>query len=429
MKKQRILIASICSAAAIIIAAIAIFALTMLDTPAPLPSSTPSNHISAVSPTPTAPIPTPTPEVTPEPTPDITPEPTPEATPEPTPEPTPQPTPEPTADPAPEVTPEPSHEPTTEPEPKPEQFKITFIGGVSPRGEPKDYELFTAIADLIQNDDLSIMNLESVISDVAAPVISEAHMAYTAWASTFRDTGIDFINMANPHVMGCGPEGYADTVTILKDNGIPYVGNREMSLYISQNDLLIGIYASDGGAGSNIKKSISALEQAGADLIIACLNWNNGTSDLYLSNEYHSAHYAIDCGADIVLGHNGTSVHYFETYNDALIIYGLGEYAGGYDISDSAAVLQLTLEYGEAGLYIAETACIPIKPGSHTEPPSALPIGSPEYNKVIHTLHSAPRDPDNENSTEDTSGEETETESPPDNASPNDLYIEVENGN
>jgi len=254
--------------------------------------------------------------------------------------------------------------------------------------------MFDAVSSLIQDDDLSIMNLESVLSDVAAPVVSEAHMAYTAWAEKFKEAGIDLVNIANTHVYGCGEEGYTDTLNSLQDAAVPYVENRDMTLFVSKNGLLIGVYASDGGAGSNMRRSISTMKQAGADLIIACLSWNNGTTDLYLSNEYLSAHYAVDCGADIVLGHNGVGVHYFETYNNSLIIYGLGEYAGGYDISESAAALQLTLERGAEGLYISETACIPIKPGNNVKPPEALPIGSPEYNKVIFTLHSSPRQPD-----------------------------------
>ena len=56
--------------------------------------------------------------------------------------------------------------------------------------------------------------------------------------------------------------------------------------------------------------------------------------------------------------------------------------------------MQLTLERGADGLYISETACIPIKPGDRSTPPVALPIGSDEYNKVIFTLHSSPRQPD-----------------------------------
>lgn len=254
--------------------------------------------------------------------------------------------------------------------------------------------MFDAVSSLIQDDDLSIMNLESVLSNVAAPVVSNAHMAYTSWASKFKEAGIDVVNLANTHVYGCGEVGYTDTISSLEESAIPYVENRDMTLFISRNGLLIGIYASDGGAGSNIKRSISTMKQAGADLVIACLSWNDGTTDLYMGNEYLSAHYAVDCGADIVLGHNGVGVHYFETYNDALIIYGLGEYAGGYDISESAAVLQLTLERGTDGLYISETACIPIKPGNSSTPPEPLPVGSDEYNKVIFTLHSSPRQPD-----------------------------------
>ncbi len=291
--------------------------------------------------------------------------------------------------------------------------------------------MFDAVSTLIQDDDLSIMNLESVLSDVAAPVVSEAHMAYTAWAEIIRNSGIDIVNIANTHVYGCGEEGYADTIGSLETVGIPYVGNRDITLFISKNSLLIGIYASDGGAGSNIKKSITTLKQAGADIVIACLSWNDSTTDFYMSNEYHSAHYAVECGADIVLGHNGVGVHYFETYNDSLIIYGLGEYAGGYDISESAAALQLTLERGADGLYISETACIPIKPGNSTTPPQALPAGSDEYNKVIFTLHSAPDIPDDEEPADAPAGEAAEESADEtaaaDEVIPNDTE-EVENG-
>ena len=276
--------------------------------------------------------------------------------------------------------------------------------------------MFAPVEDLLLSDDISIMNLESVLTDTAAPVVSEAHMAYTSWAAKFIESGIDIVNLANDHVYGCGVEGYDTTLDALNAASLPYVENRDIALLVGANDLLLGFYASNGGAGSNMRQCITTLQNAGADIIIVCLNWNDGTTDLYMSNEYHSARYAIDCGADIVLGHNGVGLHYFETYEDSIIIYGLGEYAGGYDVGDQAAVLQITFVEAEHGLKISETVCIPIAPGTDDTPPRALLPGTEEYDRIILTLNDAPNYPEStngasetENKSEDISAAETDS--------------------
>ncbi len=459
MKKQRILIAIISSAAAVLIAAIAIFAITHLDQPS-TPTPTPALTATPLLPTHTPqqptepPILTPSPTQIPEPTPTAPPEPTPTPIPTPTPtpipseppEPTPPPSPSPTITPkpTPEITPEPTVEPSPAPTPEPtpeiEEHRISFIGGVSPQGNPDDYDLFSPISELIKNDDITILNLESVLTDMAPPMVPNAHIAPTAWAQSFRDSGIDIINTAHTNTYDCGINGYSDTLSALDNASIPYIEERSVSLLISSCEQLVGFYASTGGAGNNLKQSITRLKDAGAELIIVCFSWQGNTTNFYMSNEYHSARYAIDCGADIVFGQNGPGVHYFERYNDSLIIYGLGEYAGADKDGAAAAVLQLTLLRGDNGLYIAETACIPIYAGTADTPPQAIPAGSEDYTNIIYTIYNAPHQPESSSASENSdtepplSAEDSEAEEvkaeyyiPESTEAPNEIS-EVENG-
>ncbi len=296
-----------------------------------------------------------------------------------------------------------SSAPSASPEPpaEPRSYTLSFAGSCCFNSAYADTAPLSSVSSLFAADDFSIINLQCVLTDSAQPVISPASFAPSTCGEYLVSSGVDFVSLANNRVMDCGAEGYADTVNALTDAGLAFIEDWSSVIYSCPGGLRIGLYASNGYVGSNIKKSIGSLRSGGADIVIACFNWNTSDPDDFAETEYDGAHYAADCGADIVFGQSADKLQYLERYNDSMIIYGLGTFINTAGFSGDCAVLQITLSTDDGNSFeISETACLPYASGSSSSAPEPLEPGSDRYYSVLSQLtrqlddNSEPSEPD-----------------------------------
>jgi poly-gamma-glutamate synthesis protein (capsule biosynthesis protein) len=198
----------------------------------------------------------------------------------------------------------------------------------------KDYAyFFKNTAEIFRNDDITAANLETTFTD--ATVKAQKTYNFKAPADQtqiLKEGGIDAVNISNNHIYDYLDEGYEDTKAALSDAGIGFFG--EGSRYIKEVDGVkfgfLGYSAFYSGESfmNKLKADIASLKAEGCIVIV---NFHWGIEKAYTPNETQKnvAHYAIDNGADMVIGHHPHVVQSIETYKNKIICYSLGNFCFG----------------------------------------------------------------------------------------------------
>jgi len=198
----------------------------------------------------------------------------------------------------------------------------------------KDYSyFFKNTTEIFKNDDLTTANLETTFTD--ATVKAEKTYNFKTPADQTKILtygGIDAVNISNNHIYDYLDQGYEDTKTALTDAGIGFFG--EGSRYIKEIDgvkfgfLGYRAFESSDSFLNKLKTDIASLKAEGCIVII---NFHWGVERSYSPNETQKkiARYAIDNGADMIIGHHPHVVQSIETYNNKIICYSLGNFCFG----------------------------------------------------------------------------------------------------
>ncbi|MCL2334566.1 MAG: CapA family protein, partial [Endomicrobia bacterium] len=126
---------------------------------------------------------------------------------------------------------------------------------------------------------------------------------------------------------------FDETLQTLKNLGIDYAGYGDYILK-EINGVKTGVLSysqvSRGAASKDeIKAAINNLKELGADAVIVCQH--NGVEGSYYPSESQKelAHFIIDSGADIYVGHHPHTLQGIELYNGKYILYSLGNFIFG----------------------------------------------------------------------------------------------------
>ncbi len=310
------------------------------STPGPSPAATTGPTIlPAATLTPTM-IPTETPTVTPAPTATPTSTIVPTATSTPTPEPT--------------NTPTPTPSPTVTPTPTPAVTTITcsFAGDVtlgsdlinqnSARNFYKMYDkvqddayFFSNVLPYFAEDDLTLVNLEGVLS--ARGERQDKTFAFRGdptYVNILTEGSVEAVCMSNNHSKDYGQISHDDTKDILEQAGIIY-SYEDIIGYTTIKDIkiaMISVYVRQNGIeGSKalLDKTIAEAKKQDTALIITSFHWGTEGTQKLKDEQPELARYAIDLGANLVLGHHPHVLQAIEQYNGSYIVYSLGNFCFG----------------------------------------------------------------------------------------------------
>jgi poly-gamma-glutamate capsule biosynthesis protein CapA/YwtB (metallophosphatase superfamily) len=251
----------------------------------------------------------------------------------------------------------------------PDSLTVLLTGDIVLDVEDADHWL-SGIAPALRSADLAIGHLEvphtrggsELLGDVPAPGADPANLDALARA------GIGAVSLAGNHIADCGPQGIADTEESLDRLGIAHAGagvnlqaaaraanldrkGRRISL-LSYN--CVGpeaAWADAERAGCNylrmhsvgglpiapntplVAPTAQALKQLrediaavrGADLVVVALHKGIvHTPAVLASYERPLAEAALDCGADVVVGHHAHILRGVERRNGRALFHGLG---------------------------------------------------------------------------------------------------------
>ncbi|KAM3114434.1 CapA family protein [Phormidesmis sp. 146-33] len=245
-----------------------------------------------------------------------------------------------------------------------------------------DVALTDAYTDLVGSDpkwafagleeyrqaDVAMVNLEAPLTTATTPQPNKEFnfKASPETAQILKNGGIDIVNLANNHVMDYQTIGLEETLKTLDQAGIDYVGAGRNAQEARRPEIIdvkgqriayLGYYdgdfqtAGDSTPGTNegqqdrIAADIKAIRDQ-VDWVVVNYHWGVELAKYPTDAQMDLAHFTIDQGADLVVGHHPHILQGAEIYKGRPIVYSLGNFIfGGSSRSDyDTAVLKVGLK-------------------------------------------------------------------------------------
>ena len=186
------------------------------------------------------------------------------------------------------------------------------------------------------SDDVTIVNFEGTLTDANQPAVKTYRFkGRKAYTHILTEGSVEVVNIANNHSHDYLDRGYADTYNTLTGAGVGVCGNGYTCIR-EVNGIKIGFYGlAPMGSGltqsykDTIRARINTLKNQGAQFIVGSFHWGIERAYTANANQKQIAHYAVDCGTNLVIGHHPHVLQNTEIYNGVQIIYSLGNFCFG----------------------------------------------------------------------------------------------------
>jgi poly-gamma-glutamate capsule biosynthesis protein CapA/YwtB (metallophosphatase superfamily) len=237
------------------------------------------------------------------------------------------------------------------------EFSLLAVGDIMLDGRARqvlaargtDYA-FQAVRPLLRRATIVLGNLEGPFARIAPrQQRTHSYRVDPALAPALQRAGINLVTLANNHLLDCGRQGVLETLHALDQAGVAAVGagvNKRAAhhpVIRAAGGLRVGVLgyywnrrcaARDNLPGSAmdppeaLAEDIGALRE-GVDRVVVTFHWGVPYAPYPSSDDQAKARLAIDCGADLVIGHHPHIVQPVELYRGRAIFYSVGNFAFG----------------------------------------------------------------------------------------------------
>lgn len=198
-----------------------------------------------------------------------------------------------------------------------------------------DFAYFSnGVREVLGNDDLTIGNMEGVLSDRELKNAFEKPFSFkgrSSYTQVLQDASIEALNLANNHSRDYGAQGFQDTKEHLLNAGFYTFGEGILSI-VEVNGIKIGLAGHRGwnlAIKSQVAKEIAELQSQGADFVIFTFHWGEEREHYPNGTQKQLGRFTLDSGADMVVAHHPHVLQGIEQYKDKKIIYSLGNFIYG----------------------------------------------------------------------------------------------------
>jgi poly-gamma-glutamate synthesis protein (capsule biosynthesis protein) len=247
---------------------------------------------------------------------------------------------------------------------------VHFTGRTAPLlGNPAT--AFGPITSVLQDADLTMLNLETAITERGTPEPKQYRFRAPITAfSALAAAGVDVATLANNHVLDYGQVGLADTLDNGRRAGFPFVGvGRDAAeayapLYLTVKGVKIALLAfnqvhelestwvaRDNRAGVAMTLDLAratgavAAARKSADLVIVFNHWGQEGNSCPTSEQKTFGAKIAAAGADLIIGSHAHTLQGDGWMGDTYVAYGLGNFLWYADsFSTETGVLKLTVE-------------------------------------------------------------------------------------
>lgn len=211
-----------------------------------------------------------------------------------------------------------------------------------------DHDLFSKVRNYIGSGDLAFVNLETVTSDRGLDQrnLHSMHMrGRPEDVKRLVNAGFNVVNVANNHMMQHGVEAFEETVELLQANSLGVVGLAESNgmncvpyrTKLGETDVVFLGYGFEKdlyhkgttlyaqGVEGNVLEDIRAYKTK-SNLVVCSFHWGKEYISYPSMEQVSLGRKAIQQGCDLILGHHPHVLNGFETWQERLIFYSLGNF-------------------------------------------------------------------------------------------------------
>ena len=236
---------------------------------------------------------------------------------------------------------------------------------------------FSGVKKILSEDDLTLANLEGTLTEASEKPDKSAqgNQAFffkgnPHFTEILKDGSIEAVNLANNHSMDYLAKGYSDTVATLDHAQIASFGDTKVAVY-EKNGVKIGLIGvnplgplEEGVNLDNLKSDLQATIQTinkDTSLIIVSFHWGTENKSTSTPEQRELGRFAIDMGADLVLGHHPHVLQRYEMYQGKCIVYSLGNFVFGGNSNPryiNTEIFQQTFSFEKGKLVTGSTPVI-----------------------------------------------------------------------
>ncbi len=212
---------------------------------------------------------------------------------------------------------------------------FTYEGSFPHEAEKNGLSHFVGgLGGVFEEDDLSTVNLETTLTEATEKAVKKFRFkGDPAYAQILTMGGIEAVNLANNHIYDYLQQGYDDTITNLEKEQVGYFGY-DNQFETEIKGIKVGVLGYEGWQDSaeireQVEGDIQKLHNDGVKIIVVHFHWGVERSYVPEESQKTLARFAVDTGADLVVGHHPHVVQGIEEYNDKFIVYSLGNFMFG----------------------------------------------------------------------------------------------------
>lgn len=231
---------------------------------------------------------------------------------------------------------------------------------------------FGNVKDIFAADDVTYVNLEGPLTNYPQKEDEEKQFPIKGDIRNVNclvDGSIEVCNLANNHMLDCGYKGMQETEQVLAEAGIAYCGGTSSVTYQERKGVKIAFIGLDGWNTYDytlnaVSEALAEAKSQEARLLIVQFHWGIEREYTHNATQEALAHYAIDAGADIVVGAHPHVLQDTEIYNGKLICYSMGNFSFGANVNPKdkdSVIIQQTFIDGPNGFTYGPTKYIPCR--------------------------------------------------------------------
>ena len=240
---------------------------------------------------------------------------------------------------------------------KTEDTRIIFVGDVmfdwSIRKKMNDDGVnspLTEVSHIVKSADYAVLNLETAIGTLGEKEDKQFTFQSPPDATTtIKENGFDLVSLANNHAMDFGRSGLRETISLLNNADIKYIGAgndveeayKPLSLKLKGKNInfygysqvlpSITWYANQNGGIASGYQTETVLQNIKShtsedEFTIVYVHWGSERSITPNQSQINFSHELIDNGVDAVLGSHPHVLQGIEFYKEKPIVYSLGNF-------------------------------------------------------------------------------------------------------
>ena len=233
--------------------------------------------------------------------------------------------------------------------------KIIIGGDICPTKRDEDafekghaFKLFSDILPNLQSSDLAIANLETCLINSPSPIIKSGAVFGNSpnILNAVKSSGINFLNLANNHILDHGESGLKYTIETLINHNFNYVGagksideaSKPFTIEIKGKTISILSYAEhEFSIASNEKYGANPIDiidfvnriqdiKNASDFVLLLYHGGKENYNLPSPDQQKLCRFFIDQGVNMVVCQHSHIASAFENYNKGNIYYGQGNF-------------------------------------------------------------------------------------------------------